>query len=716
MTYNMEGINENLAAVIHLVNRYKPQIMSLQETFLRTSRNVELAEAMREYTWTFKNADSQELVESQLTRRSLSFHGVALGIKYTLSDCATPVEVECPNVLAVKLNVSTAGLLIYNLYLPCAGHDHEEPFEEALDAIAASIKQSAGEAKILLMGDLNITEESTMRRKKAWKTFLQDCRLRDNWTGIPTHHHHVTGVQNELDRFLERDLDLRVDLVNEDIGKSDHKPVRATFYTEIKREIAQPKGEKIETKVNIRTLKEPANLETFLAVTEALADDFDTRRRGLSRDTQNGLLSTLIFQAAITITGQNEFQSQKPRRTKKIKIPAMLIKTLREARRKHGTQHSKSRRTPTGRILTGARKEIRDYVRSVQEERAQKLHMQIIKAANTGDPKLFSILKRVKQVNQVSNKLPTMIEGYDERYVAPNVLPGVRNLFKKQTTIDDNPRFNNERLEVARDVINARAGMVWTEEEYESIKISKEDFDKLIGRLKSGKAQDYLGLSNDLLKNLGPRMKALLARMTQEALDNNDTGGLVRNYGKGTIILKKFGMDPTSIKSWRKIVVNNTVLNVTQLYIQPRMEEKIRKIQSDSQLGFTKGVPVSNAVIARQELQNLSRIMNKTLFFGVLDLQSCFPRICREQALLLAADFLTPAEWDFLQSIYTRTWGEVRVEAQKTKPFPSDIGTIEGGILSVQILKIYVGTLLRMLERAGYDAGVTLTGRGRSCG
>ena len=114
---------------------------------------------------------------------------------------------------------------------------------------------------------------------------------------------------------------------------------------------------------------------------------------------------------------------------------------------------------------------------------------------------------------------------------------------------------------------------------------------------------------------------------------------------------------------------------------------------------------MKNAVIVREEIQRISQILGVTLFLGVLDLKSCFPRICRERLLHLAAEVLSPSEWDLLCEIYHDTWGDIRIQGQRSTSTRGDIGTIEGGILSVQLLKLYLAVLLRMLGEAGFTAG-----------
>ena len=38
--------------------------------------------------------------------------------------------------------------------------------------------------------------------------------------------------------------------------------------------------------------------------------------------------------------------------------------------------------------------------------------------------------------------------------------------------------------------------------------------------------------------------------MCKESIDQRDFGGLIRNYGKGTLLIKKPGKPVTNIKNW----------------------------------------------------------------------------------------------------------------------------------------------------------------------
>ena len=698
----MEGLR-NLPAVIRITEKISPHFIALQETWLRTYKNVKVAENFRDYRWIFKNADTQNHPEDQITARNLSFHGTALGVHKSISENMTEVKIEQKNIALAEIRFGKEKLLVASVYLPTMGKDTE--FDEALDALAVVLASyPAGEARVLLMGDLNVDVNSSPRRLAAWTSFISDHELDDVSKGQPTHFHKASKSKSELDRAVTRDLQVDVKHIHDDLNISSHIPLQIIFKIPMEDRLEAEKGEEIETKVNIDQLDE--NIEVFQEMTRHLAEEFRKDRHKYTLDSQNGIISSYIFRAAIETTGQHQFQSQAPKKPKRLKIDKTLYKELRSATRALKKAENRSRKSPEGRRVKLARQAIRLAFEEERKKSDLELHRKIIKAARQKSSKIFRLLKQIRQSEETENKLPGMISGYGKEYKAPRVLEGLRELFRIQTTLDKNVRFDKEAFTLARDVIESRLETNWSEEEYGSIKITREDFEKLINKLKPGKAQDYLGLSNDLVKRVHPLMKDVLHELASDCLANRSYGGLVRNFGKGTLIIKKPGKPVTDVKNWRKIVVNTTLNNIIQIHVQPSIENKVREIQTDYQLGFTSGVPVTNAVIARQEIQAISKHMRKTLFFGVLDLQSCFPRISREQMLLLATEILSPAEWDLMCQIYHQTWGEIRVEGQKSKPMMGNVGSIEGGVLSVQILKLFIAVLLTLLQRAGFTAGV----------
>ena len=697
----MEGLG-NLPTVIDIVREHDPDIICLQETLLRSYNNVKIAEPMRTHQWIFKNTDTTEHIEDQISKRNLSYHGVAIGVKKSISENLREISIPYKNALAVMIPTGDQQTVVINTYLPTYGKDRL--FSEALDTVTAVLQDLDQEARTMMIGDMNVDTDSDPRRVAMWMEFLSDNNMEGGATGTPTHRHKVTGNLNELDRTVTRNMEATVRVIENPLNSSDHFPILAETRVGFKRKKTQVKGAKIESKVNIRKLDE--NIDEFRRILDDLATDMEAIRHDYPLDSQNGIVSNLIFRAALEATGQDLYQSQAGRRPRRYKVDKELYKAVRQAKRRLMKESHPERKKELRRELKTARKFLRRELNKRIELTDLQTHREITEAANSQSNKIFRVLRKVKQEGLVENKLPSKIEGYGLKYEAPNVLEGLREIFRLQTTIDHQPRYDEKSYEIAELAVKLRMEYDWPEEEYQAIEMDLNQYKKIVGKMKPEKAQDYLGLSNDLLKRIPESMMNLLHNLAVDCLQARDYGGLIRNFGKGTIIVKKPGKPITEAKNWRKIVVNTTILNVIQLYVQPKIEEKVRMIQRPAQLGFTAGVPITNAVVGRQELQQLSKYMKRTLFFGVLDLMSCFPRISREQVLLLASSILTPAEWELLAQIYHDTWGDIRVEGQKSRLTASNIGSIEGGILSVQILKIFMSTLLLMLERSGFTAGV----------
>ena len=191
VSYNMEGLG-NSPAVLEIRNKVNPEIIALQETWLRSYRNAEFAEMLRSHYWIFKNADSQLNEEDMVTMKNLSFHGVALGVDETLREKVSEINVQHRNMIAIKLNLEQKHLIV-NLYLPTRGKDLE--FEEAVDAVKVILEENAEDGDIVtLMGDLNVSTSSSTRRKLVWSSLLTEFDLQDNITGVNTHLHHSTGA------------------------------------------------------------------------------------------------------------------------------------------------------------------------------------------------------------------------------------------------------------------------------------------------------------------------------------------------------------------------------------------------------------------------------------------------------------------------------------------------------------------------------------------
>ena len=691
----------NLPALLELVEKNDFMCVALQEIWLRDYNAAEkMTRFLPTFKWIIKTPDKKKEVEDLLNARNLSFHGVALGISNKFIESLIEIPVEHKNIIAVRLEIEKQKIVIFNLYLPTRGKDAE--FEEAVECISTTLESITGEYQLVMMGDLNVDSDSVPRRRKFWRRFCDEYNLKDNKVGHYTHLHKNTGKRNELDRYITRAMDLTDIKVITDIGTSSHSPVVATYKHKKIEEVEEELGGLCETKVDIQKLEE--KLEEFQQLTDDLAEEMQHLKVELDRDTFNAALSNIVFKAAIHCTEQKEFVSQKRRKIRKLRVEKQFYNDMRSTKAEF-YRAGRPRTGPVKKAMKDAKKRMRLEIKRLKNEEDRRLSMEIISAAKTKSPKIFSLLRKIKQKDDSPTQLPTFIEGYGKVFHKPNVLEGFRELFTIQTMLDDNERYDKESFSLARQRVEAQREIIRAGE-FEPITMERGEYDKIVKRLKGDKAQDVFGLSNDLLKRIGPKMKQLMFEFSRECLEENDVGGLLRNFGKGTIIEKKKGLPITNIKNHRKIVSNNEINVVLQLHVQSSIEEKVREIQTRFQLGFTAGIPVMSAVVQRLELARMARAAGVEMYMVVLDLKSCFPSISRDHMLEIAADILSPAEWSLIDQIYTDTYGELRIQSQASKPMYANRGTIEGGILSTQLLKVFISVLLVILDRAGFTGAV----------
>ena len=693
---------KNLHALLHLVELNDFLAIALQEVLLRDYNiSQSFTRYLETFKWLVKTTDNTLHVEDLINTRNMSYHGVALGIAHQHTESLRELKIDNKNIIGVTLDLGSKKTIVMSLYLPTGGKD--QLYEEALDSIASVLEDEADGAAVILMGDLNVDTHSSDRRICAWLNFCGEYDLMDNVIGHITHRHHITGVENELDRFVTRGLDVKNIYLPEDLASSDHSPLIAEIAYEIKNQDEEDRrGGLCEAKVNKEKLEE--ELEYFQEITNNLAENLRETKEGVDRDSFNAAISSTIFRAAIHCTDQKEFSSQKPRRTRKFKIPKRFYDHVRSAK-KAFKNSGKVKGSWAWRDLSNAKKRIRLQMRSQTMEEDRELQLKIIQAANKKSPKVFQLLKKLRQKDDAPSQLPSYIEGYGKTYRKPDVLHGFKELFTVQTRLDKQERYDEDSLNLAKLRVRAERRLI-AGGNFEKIAFTRRDFDKILKKLKPDKAQDVFGLSNDLVRMAGHGMKDLIYDFLSECFKENDMSGLLRNFGKGTVIEKKKGLPTTNIKNHRKIVSNNELTVIAQMHVQDSIEQKMRQIQTRFQLGFTEGIPVMSAVIQRLEIAAMSRAAGVPLYLVVLDLKSCFPSISRDHLLSAAADVLSPAEWSLVDQLYTSTYGELRIHSQASEPMFADRGTIEGGILSTQLLKLFLSILLTLFDRAGFTGRV----------
>ena len=699
----MEG-TKNVPVVHEIMQEMDPDVVLLQEIWLRSENaNQEFLRYFPDYDWKLKLADEKKEVEEALQTKRLSHWGTALGVKKGLTDNFLDIDSKNGNNVIALAEIKGVEILLGSLYLPTRGKDHQ--FEEETAALTGALEMNMGERPVILGGDLNCDIDSTVSRIAVWQCFLEDNDLCDHQTGGVTHRHHIWGNRNELDRFVTRGImPVNNKVLTDYTGHSDHTPILSSYKLEIKKKKKPALGGKVAVKINMKKLKE--QLDWFMMITDEVSVELDSYLDNVPLDTACGIISRCIFKVALGCTGQKEFQSQKKRKQRRIMISRELMKERRKLR-KQWRRRKNGEGNRSWEELKEMSRRVKEEMRREADEGERKLNERIIETARRDPMSTFKLLRDLKQKTSTTSELPSKITGYDKTYEDPYIMEGIRSLFEIQTTLDVKEFFEPDLFHLAK--VKMRAKDEQGVPEGDQLHMTRRQFDEVLRGLKTGKSPDIYGLSNDLLKLSGQKMKDLVYKHCQKSLETCDTGGITRNFGRGVVMKKSASKPPTEISSWRKIVSNPVIPNIIQIFAMRTIEEKAREHQTDLQLGFTRGVDLGLVVALRNEVQAHCWRKKTQLIFVSLDLRSCFPSISRQHLLMLLSDILSPAEYRLVKELYSNTFSTIQVAGQETDLMEATRGLVEGGFLSPTLAKVHIATLLRMVKEIGMNAEVNFS-------
>ena len=408
-----------------------PDVVFLQETWLRAFNVVKLTKHFPGYKWFIKTLDASLHPEEQINRKNMSQHGTALGVKIEISDSAMEIQNTDPDIISVTLEVEGTEILLLSIYLPTRGKD--EDFTESVGTLA-EVMARVGRENVIGMGDLNVSTTHSKKRKSCWRAFLNEAGLIDNVRGHVTHRHKMTGKEDELDRLLTKNVEVgSVEVVKDVTNRSDHYPVLARVKVKTVHR-AGPISEEEEqmmaqTKINLSKL----DSEEFKLRTDELADQLRLQfeEGDYSKDDQNMIISAMIWKTAISITGQKPNQTQGKKRRRPMKIRPDIYN---EARRRHKeyVRGGRIKNSQEHELYKAARRRLVKCVQMRTRKEEEATQLEIIKTQKTRRHKIFSVLKKVKQGMEAPETMPSKLSGYGRTYLEPNIMKGFKELYEIQ--------------------------------------------------------------------------------------------------------------------------------------------------------------------------------------------------------------------------------------------------------------------------------------------
>ena len=230
--------------------------------------------------------------------------------------------------------------------------------------------------------------------------------------------------------------------------------------------------------------------------------------------------------------------------------------------------------------------------------------------------------------------------------------------------------------------------------------ITMKEIEAAIRQLKCKKAPGPDGVTNDMIKHLGPAAKKTLLELFNESWKNGTVPAL---WKKATIIpIHKKGKDKKDPNSYRPISLLSCLGKVLERVINRRLISFLeeRKILSPTQTGYRKHISTEDqlALIA-QAIENAFQEKKKvvSVFF---DLTKAFDKVWREGLLLkILESGVSGKMYRWIQCFLHDRSARVKLDGHLSKSVKVRKGVPQGGVISTTVFLLYINNITTVLPR-----------------
>ena len=238
----------------------------------------------------------------------------------------------------------------------------------------------------------------------------------------------------------------------------------------------------------------------------------------------------------------------------------------------------------------------------------------------------------------------------------------------------------------------------------------------LFNKLKLRKACDIHMLTVEHLRFAGEESLSLILSLLNLIIDNiNCLSSRQQNTAVASVIHKGKNKPVHDHKSYRQVRVTPLIARCIEEFIRPNLITLTKPIQNSSQYGFSKGVSYLLGALQRHEVEKFCVDSKKTFFGCSLDGQSAFEVVNRE---ILMRELYCAGErgkfWLASKYSYTDTQTQIKMDGQLSRNFYEELGVKQGHCRSSDSYKIYVNTLLDMVDQANLGVWIGPVNAGSS--
>ena len=163
-----------------------------------------------------------------------------------------------------------------------------------------------------------------------------------------------------------------------------------------------------------------------------------------------------------------------------------------------------------------------------------------------------------------------------------------------------------------------------------------------------------------------------------------------------TPLLKKVGLDPNCLDSYRPIALTSTMSKLLECLLLSELTESFSP--SDLQFGFLENRGTSQASLLVTETAQWHVKRGSPVFAANLDARKCFDRIWHDGLFFRLRKLLSPRSWHLLVMWYRHLTAYVIYAGHRSGCFDITRGTRQGAILSPTLANVFFQPLVSLLD------------------
>jgi hypothetical protein len=278
LSVNIEGLHSNKAYLQTLIDKYHPDFILLQETWLFSFQTSEVENIFPEYKCICKSVDDEDPFIPHKAPRG--YGGTAILWKKNFTGITV-----CPGNTHRMITITQRDLAITNVYLPCRGSYSNQDFYSEIDRLTEICTQF-NDHKHLIAGDFNVDIlKKPDGRTKYLEILMQDFNLKDRKSdGKCTYFDKAGKFSSRIDYILfnsrwEEEEIIYSKVVHKISNTSPHVGImteckfkRNQVKMKENKENKRPKWEKGDLEKYDTILKEMLSIDCPLASNEAAID------------------------------------------------------------------------------------------------------------------------------------------------------------------------------------------------------------------------------------------------------------------------------------------------------------------------------------------------------------------------------------------------------------------------------------------------------------